>query len=281
MVRISRVREYTNELCLHHSHPELEINVFLGGTGTYWVNGVRYPVRSGDVFLFLGDMFHSMAIENERAGVDLIKVIFSLGEIGQYGSDELYTGLVEAVYPGDEKLNVRIPGGVKHAAAILRAAELLVQNRVDMLSADGEKFLLLYILNTAKEYHAAHGRTGSGAFNAAVYRRVRNAMLYLDDHYTEDISVDEVGRSEFFSTNRFTDAFRKYTGSTPKKYLTMKRIAGAVSLIARNESTMTEIAYSVGFNSTAAFNKEFLNVMGMSPTEYRKTLAGNPDRQNL
>lgn len=169
MVRISRVREYTNELCLHHSHPELEINVFLGGTGTYWVNGVRYPVRSGDVFLFLGDMFHSLAIENERAGVDLIKVIFSLGEIGQYGSDELYTGLVEAVYPGDEKLNVRIPGGVKHAAAILRAAELLVQNRVDMLSADGEKFLLLYILNTAKEYHAAHGRTGSGAFNAAVY----------------------------------------------------------------------------------------------------------------
>lgn len=280
MIKISRVKEYTNELCLHHSHSELEMNIFLGGSGTYWVNGVQYPVMSGDVFLFLSEMFHSLSIKNEQSGVDLIKVVFSLSDVELPGETGIYASLLEAVYLGGEKLNVRIPANSRCSQAIIRVADQMLRDRQDMLSQDGERYLLLYILNMVKFYHVSENGNTAGHFDVAAYNRVQNAMSYMDEHYMCDISIDEVGKAECFSVNRFTDAFKKYTGFTPKKYLIMKRIAGAASLIFENNLSMTEIAFNVGFNSTAAFNKAFLNVMGMTPTEYRKLLASTNDSRN-
>ena len=272
VVKISHVKDYKKEKDLHHSHSELEINIFLSGGGIYWVNGTEYPVLAGDVFMLFGNMFHALFIK-EQQNIDLIKIIFSLDDISLSGTDHVYEELLKAFYSDSEKINVRIPANSKYSQAITRTAAQMLTDRRSESVCDGEKYLLLYILNTIKNYHLFESRNTNESFNVNVYNRVRNAMDYFDEHYMSNISIDEVAKTEYFSTNRFIDAFKKYTGFTPKKYLIMKRITKASSLLNKNEMSITEIAYHVGFNSTAAFNKAFLGVMGMTPTQYKKQTA--------
>ncbi len=60
MIKISCLNEKARKFVIRHCHDEMEINVFLSGQGTYLVNGVEYPVRAGDVFLFHPCMFHCL-----------------------------------------------------------------------------------------------------------------------------------------------------------------------------------------------------------------------------
>ncbi len=273
MIKVSRVKDYKKELNLHHSHSELEMNIFLNGSGTYWVNGTEYPVLAGDVFIILGDMFHCLSINDSHANMDLIKIIFSPNDICLSTGDDVYGELLKAFYSDADKINVRIPSDSKCAQSISRIADQMLIDKGEETFNDGDKYLLLYILNYIKNYLVFGSKKASESFNAKIYNRVRNAMAYLDEHYMSDISIDEVAKMEYFSTNRFIDAFKRYTGFTPKKYLVMKRITKASSLINENNLNITEIAYHVGFNSTAAFNKAFLGIMGMTPTQYKKLSA--------
>ena len=81
MIKFCFVRENVRKFVIHHCHNEMEINVFLSGKATYLVNGIRYPVRTGDVFVFHPCMFHCLYHENEDAEISLIKIIFDDKEL--------------------------------------------------------------------------------------------------------------------------------------------------------------------------------------------------------
>ena len=78
--------------------------------------------------------------------------------------------------------------------------------------------------------------------------------------------ANELGMSE----SRFSRFFRRATGNTYTDFVNHVRISRACQLLMSSDSYITNICYEVGFNNVANFNRRFLEIKGMTPSEYRK-----------
>ena len=76
----------------------------------------------------------------------------------------------------------------------------------------------------------------------------------------------ELGMSE----SRFSRFFRRATGNTFTDFVNRVRINRACQLLMESDRTITAICYEVGFNNVANFNRRFLEIKGMTPSEFRR-----------
>ena len=99
--------------------------------------------------------------------------------------------------------------------------------------------------------------------------RIMPALEYIDENYSEQISLENL--SEFLNLNPsyFCRVFKKAIGSTFTEYLNFVRICKAEHLL-KNGSNISDTAYSVGFSSLSYFSRIFKNYKFCSPSEYKK-----------
>lgn len=280
MIKISYVKEDTNKNLLHHHcHPEVEINIFLSGSGMYMVENKNYPVRAGDVFLMLGNMFHWLDVSNSEVEMNLIKIIFSPDDVSGDSdvSVKIYSELLDAFYKSSDRFDVRLPATSGYSSGIVRAAEQMWRDVQSGIADGGEKYLLAYILNSMKNHYLSKENQALITFDSRQYHDIMQTIMYIDENYADDISIDSLAQIAHLSVNRFIISFKQVMGITPGKYIISKRIAAASTLIAENRMKITEIAFECGFNSTANFNKAFLNITGMTPSEMRKKIIKSTD----
>lgn len=118
-------------------------------------------------------------------------------------------------------------------------------------------------------------RNIEGSESQGIYDRHRdalyNAVNYVHDHISEDISLDDVAKVAMLSSSYFRYLFKQMTGKTFVEYLNHLRISKAVEFL-KNEPAMKviEVCYKVGFNNVNHFNRIFRQVTGLSPSTYRK-----------
>lgn len=84
-----------------------------------------------------------------------------------------------------------------------------------------------------------------------------------------NLSLHELARLCHLSTSSFKRKFNTVFKSSPQKYISHKKIEKAAELLKSNNVRISDIAYDVGFDSLATFNRNFNSTYGKSPTEYR------------
>jgi len=84
-----------------------------------------------------------------------------------------------------------------------------------------------------------------------------------------NLSIDELARLCHMSTSSFKRKFKEVFSETPKKYISRKKIEKAAQLLKSKDLRISDIAYDVGFDSIATFNRNFTKKYGKSPSEYR------------
>jgi len=84
-----------------------------------------------------------------------------------------------------------------------------------------------------------------------------------------NLSIDELARLCHLSTSSFKRKFKISYNDSPKKYIVKKKVEKAAALLKTNSFRVSDIAYDVGFDSLATFNRNFANTYGKSPSEYR------------
>ncbi len=92
---------------------------------------------------------------------------------------------------------------------------------------------------------------------------------YINEHCTEDLSLDEISSIAGFSKYHFTRLFKQFTTTTFYRYLNQKRIEHAQKMLADPGIPVTEVALSSGFQSLSAFIRMFKLINQCTPTEYR------------
>jgi YesN/AraC family two-component response regulator len=101
-------------------------------------------------------------------------------------------------------------------------------------------------------------------------RLVRQAMAYMQAHYAEQLSREEVAAHVGLSDDYLSACFRKELGLTPIAYLNRYRVQQARSLLKNTHKSVTEIALEVGFSGSSYFSRIFHRETGMSPAEFRR-----------
>lgn len=113
--------------------------------------------------------------------------------------------------------------------------------------------------------------------NGFITEEIDVAINYFNEHYNEDISIEEYAACRHMSTSWFIRNFKKYTGSTPMHYILSIRISNAESLLEATEYNVTEISNIVGYGNPLYFSRIFKKMKGISPTEYRKRIKEKTD----
>lgn len=92
---------------------------------------------------------------------------------------------------------------------------------------------------------------------------------YINDHCTEEITVDQLANIAGFSRFHFARLFKQFTNVSYYDYLTQKRIEHAEKLLITPDISVTEVAMQSGFNSLSTFNRVFKNLKNCTPSEYK------------
>lgn len=100
--------------------------------------------------------------------------------------------------------------------------------------------------------------------------KLKNILLYLDEHYTEDISLDQLSEQFFISKYYLAREFKKEFGTTIIQYILSKKITNAKELLRYSTSSIEEIAGLCGIDDASYFNKVFKKMEGCTASEYRK-----------
>ncbi|PXV95859.1 AraC-like DNA-binding protein [Lachnotalea glycerini] len=100
-------------------------------------------------------------------------------------------------------------------------------------------------------------------------QKFNNVLDYIDSHYMEDLTLDDIASYSGFSKYHFTRLFKQYTEFTFYDYLSYKRIKTAENLLAKPDLSITEIALQSGFTSITTFNRIFKHQKNCTPSEYR------------
>ena len=99
---------------------------------------------------------------------------------------------------------------------------------------------------------------------------VDRAVLYIQTHLTEKLTVEEISANAGYSPSYFSHLFTAETGMSPYKFVMKSRVEHAQQLLKTTRLAVQEIAFQCGFNSAANFCYTFRRMTGSSPHEYRK-----------
>jgi AraC-like DNA-binding protein len=99
---------------------------------------------------------------------------------------------------------------------------------------------------------------------------VRTVRQYLEDHYAENVSLDNLARVASLSAYHLLRVFRSETGLPPHTYLEQVRVNRAREFL-RLGVSITDVAFSTGFSDQSHFSRHFKKMTGVTPGQYQKT----------
>lgn len=110
----------------------------------------------------------------------------------------------------------------------------------------------------------------------ALPKSIEDVIVYINDNYYKDISLDDCVEQSNLSKYYFTRQFKKHIKMTPIEYLTTIRMQKAIELLLNDTKPIKEIAAQVGYQNGNYFAKVFKSHTGKSPNAYRQARLSMP-----
>ena len=244
-----------------HDHSAVEICVTLEGVVDYTVQDTMYHVRKGEVLIIPPDTPHSL-----NMGEDSSRYLFLFEPEMVYGMRDIKALIQQFnrtfyLHDGSDA-HIRVRETLLKAQAVYDRGEIMWNTAcygylMRMYAVLGQHYLL--------NPRILQRETGSNVDSEVITA----AVGFINSHYREELTLDDVAEFAGFSRYYFSRSFKKQTGYSFKDFLCQKRLQVAMDLLIRSNVPMREVAMESGFGSVATFNRVFREKKGCTPTQYR------------
>lgn len=102
--------------------------------------------------------------------------------------------------------------------------------------------------------------------------RMKQMLTWIDEHYSEPITVSQLADVAGICVRECQRSFSNFLHTSPMQYLTRRRISTAVGLLSSTDLPIIEIGMQCGFDNPSYFSKQFKEITGFTPREYRNTI---------
>lgn len=266
-----------------HMHEYMQINYISHGKGRHMIKNREFDIVKGDIFVIPPYVPHRI-IAIPGCDMEIFELEFVPDFINQnFVSFENAVPFLDFAYI--EPFLVR-ENNVKPRLNLTGKAQIEIENILDEALKEYDKrspgFLLL-IKSLLLKLLVLVGREFTKHLEneyprmCSVFDRNREAVLgavkYIDEHYNEEISIEEVAHIFTLSQSYFSYLFKSITSKTFTEYLNGLRISKAMEFLKNTDARVLDISYDVGFNNINHFNRVFKQQTGISPIAYRKALS--------
>ena len=223
--------------------------------------------------------------------VDAIRRHFKIKKVGHCGTlDPAATGLLIIVLGRGTKLSEKLMADDKVYEGTIKFG-----GATDSYDADGELIASLPVpLLTVDQLNAAAAAFVGDQMQVPpmvsavkkdgvpLYKLARKGvevpreprLIHIYDFrfsaYAEPIDIPALARIACVSEAHFIRTFRATFGETPHRYLQRRRVERSMFMLRETDRSVTEICLDVGFSSLGTFSRTFREIMGESPSAYRK-----------
>lgn len=111
--------------------------------------------------------------------------------------------------------------------------------------------------------------------NMKIYSFIKNVIEYIDNNYDKEPSLEILSKELGYTPTYLSALINSTFNKTFINMINEKRVAKAVHLLCNSNLNITEIADSCGYNTLRSFNRNFLSLMGLSPTDFRNKAQEN------
>lgn len=101
------------------------------------------------------------------------------------------------------------------------------------------------------------------------YHRLQEIKRFIEEHYTEEISLKKAARIAGLEKKYFSSFFHRKVGVGFKDWLTHLRVARAMDLLKAEDYTISEVAYSAGFKDIRTFERAFKKYTKRTPRDFK------------
>ncbi|MFL6760800.1 AraC family transcriptional regulator [Sphingomonas sp.] len=131
----------------------------------------------------------------------------------------------------------------------------------------------LFLAQAIRDYVENLPDSSSGWLRGLADPATSRALSIIHNRYAEEIDVEMLAREAGVSRTVLGERFASLIGESPMRYCARWRMRMASNLLRDGRQTSGSIAYAVGFNSEAAFNRAFKREYGAPPATWRKRAA--------
>lgn len=256
-----------NKAHLWHYHPEIELVFVNGGTGKRQIGSHISYYTDGDLILIGSNLPHCGFTDETTGNTNEVVIQMRPNFLG---SSFLTLKETKGIANLFEK--------AKYGIAFGKDTAKLVGPILDKMNSmwPFEKLLallgVLRELEQAPDYKLLNAQNFSLEMQAQDNDRINMVFNYVKDHFTEEISLDQVAEMASMTVPAFCRYFKKMTKKTFTKFVNEYRVVHASKLLAEKPISIANISYESGFHNFSHFNKIFKEFTGKSASQYRKEL---------
>lgn len=266
---------YLKEVALHH-HDFYEVYFFLSGNVQYNIENRSYLLTPGDVLLISPMELHQPMFGTEQREYERIVLwIDKLFLEGFSWAGESFTACFDTGSPNHS--NLLRPEGVSRQFLMFLLEQLLSENsspepyhEITALSYLAQVLVLLNRL--ALQQRREDLLT---APDSTVY----NVLGYINEHYNENLTLDELANKFFISKYHLSREFQRLVGTSVHRYIVQKRLVMAKQMLSSGKPS-SEVYQHCGFGDYSNFYRAFKAEYQISPKEYVLRLKENAYRED-
>lgn len=242
-------------------HPECEFQLFLSGTGAYFIKNRTYRVGKNSLIFINCNQIHHY-LPHPDSCIERLNLLFNPGLL------KLRPAAAK-IFRRFRKWRHLVLSEKEATAARFLLEEIRAENDSNLPYRDEicldniEKLLIIF-------YRC-------GLRGGKTERQVRTPFIqqllgFIENSFTSEISLARVAKRFNRSPFSISRLFKKYLGIGFKEYLISRRIDEAKHLLEESQKSVSSIAYTTGFRDLSTFNERFRRLTGHTPTSYRTSV---------
>ncbi|GGB94231.1 AraC family transcriptional regulator [Marinobacterium zhoushanense] len=264
-----RQHGFPDELVRWHYHKEYELHLITHSTGKVFVGDYIGNFYPGNLILTGPNLPHNWISHTDEQEVypERDKVVVFTDETIQHARQ-----VMPEFSELDELLN-RSRFGIEFLGSdTIREAYRLMQS---ISTSEGLKSLAHFLefmdlLAKTGDYRLLSSENYFSAAGEKNQHRVNQAVNYIFEHFQEELSLEEVAEELGMQPTYFSRFFRQATGRRFVEFVNSLRINRACDRLAHTDIPITDICFEVGFTNISNFNRRFMALKQMTPSEYRR-----------
>lgn len=270
-ISIEKIQSYEKGLFLWHWHPEVELTLILSGEIEYQIEDNTYILTSGDGLFCNSNSLHSGHMR-DNGECTYLSITFHPRFLYGYENSILQTKYVSLITSNDSWSSLPLKDDISWQHEVLACMKQIYES-LNEPPADFELQIHMILMNIWHKLYQYFSTQPNNEMKSKQHlQRLRDIITFIDEHYHQEISLEDVAKSANICKSECCRFFKKHMGMTIFDYILYLRIQKSLPLLTASDS-VTEVASMVGFASPSYYSQIFKRYMKCTPMQYKKEAA--------